>query len=412
MHRLTSSSTRRSRMASTAVLAAGLASVPAALAQSTFQGLGDLPGGLGSHAYAVSADGSVVVGFSYYVAPDGLLQSHAFRWTQAGGMHAVFEGGLDYTSAALSVSADGLTIGGWHAPTIIEEKAFFWSAVAGEQLLATRSGVTALSGTGAVGAGYVVHGRGEPPRAAIWDAGRNQTFIDSPGVIIPGSDARGISADGTVVVGQAMFSPVTAGRAFRWTADLGMQNIGSPDFGGPTSHADAISPDGSVIVGAAQATGGSAPLQAALWTAAGGWQILGSLPGVSGATADAVSADGGTVIGSSNGHAFVWRHGRGMEDLQTVLAPPPGWTLTEARGISADGTIVIGNGSLGAWIATLPPPPCPADFNGDGVANSQDFFDFLAAFFAGAPGADFNRDGTTNSQDFFDFLIAFFAGCP
>ncbi len=56
--------------------------------------------------------------------------------------------------------------------------------------------------------------------------------------------------------------------------------------------------------------------------------------------------------------------------------------------------------------------PCVADFNADGSVNSQDFVDFLAAFFAGAPSADFNHDGTVNSQDFFDFLAAFFAGCP
>lgn len=59
-------------------------------------------------------------------------------------------------------------------------------------------------------------------------------------------------------------------------------------------------------------------------------------------------------------------------------------------------------------VADVRPLARGADFNGDGVVNSQDLFDFLQAFFAS--DADFNGDGVTNSQDFFDYLAAFFRG--
>jgi hypothetical protein len=54
---------------------------------------------------------------------------------------------------------------------------------------------------------------------------------------------------------------------------------------------------------------------------------------------------------------------------------------------------------------------CRTDLTCDGFVNSQDFFDFLTAFFALGPLADFNIDGFINSQDFFDFLNDFFNPC-
>ncbi len=86
----------------------------------------------------------------------------------------------------------------------------------------------------------------------------------------------------------------------------------------------------------------------------------------------------------------------------------------DANVAPVSGTVTIGLFKPGTVMSvdagTIPiPGRCAGDFNNDGSVTSQDFFDFLAAFFNA--NADFNRDGVTNSQDFFDFLGAFFAPC-
>ncbi|MGE3110039.1 MAG: GC-type dockerin domain-anchored protein [Phycisphaerales bacterium] len=58
-----------------------------------------------------------------------------------------------------------------------------------------------------------------------------------------------------------------------------------------------------------------------------------------------------------------------------------------------------------------PTPTCPGDFNSDGFVNSQDFLDFLTAFFSLDCRSDVNMDGFINSQDFFEFLSRFFVPC-
>jgi hypothetical protein len=94
-------------------------------------------------------------------------------------------------------------------------------------------------------------------------------------------------------------------------------------------------------------------------------------------------------------------------------------TFSSSSGtIDADGNLWVGGGRNGDAVrgdiykfSVAGGPVCEADFNNDDLVNSQDFFDFLTAFFATAPNADFNGDMVINSQDFFDFLTAFFAGC-
>ena len=134
------------------------------------------------------------------------------------------------------------------------------------------------------------------------------------------------------------------------------------------AHANAVSADGSVVVGWGDTPAGSK--QAFRWTLGGGMVGLGDLSGgIFLSEATDVSADGAIVVGSSNSvlgtEAFIWDSTNGMQELDQVLVDLgldlTGWTLEEARAISADGFTVVGYGTnpLGqteAWIATIPEP--------------------------------------------------------
>lgn len=85
---------------------------------------------------------------------------------------------------------------------------------------------------------------------------------------------------------------------------------------------------------------------------------------------------------------------------------------THPTGTSVSGIQITGTGVPEIQFTDIGPPiRCPGDFNHDGAITSQDFFDFISAFFSGSITADFNGDGVLSSQDFFDFIVAFFQGC-
>jgi probable HAF family extracellular repeat protein len=169
------------------------------------QGLGTLSGDSASEAYAVSADGSVVVGGSYNAA----WQGRAFRWTALGGMQGLGTlGGVQ--SEAYGVSADGSVVVGWAENAAGQRRAFRWTAGGMQDL-------------------------GTPP-------GYDRR-----------SEAYGVSADGSVVVGWAENAAGQL-RAFRWTASGGMENLNTTyasllTDGSVLVRAFAISPDGRYIVG-------------------------------------------------------------------------------------------------------------------------------------------------------------------
>ena len=85
--------------------------------------LGTLPGGGYSFANAVSADGSVVVGW----ADNAAWQRRAFRWTASGGMQDLGTlPGYDISYAS-GVSADGSVVVGWAWNAAGYKRAFRWT---------------------------------------------------------------------------------------------------------------------------------------------------------------------------------------------------------------------------------------------------------------------------------------------
>ena len=118
--------------------------------------LGTLSGGSESYAFGVSADGSVVVGYSNTTA----LSDRAFRWTRAGGMTdlGVLSGGSE--SFAKGVSADGAVVVGYGDSTA-GERAFRWTSAGGMTDLGTLSGGSESYAYGVSADGSVVVGESD-----------------------------------------------------------------------------------------------------------------------------------------------------------------------------------------------------------------------------------------------------------
>jgi probable HAF family extracellular repeat protein len=259
-------------------------------------GLGTLPGFRESWPRAMSADGTVVAGYSetryaYYDEPcEGRI--HAFRWTAATGMEDL--GVLPGASCSwvTAVSADGKVVVGGSGNGSVGGHAFRWTAEEGLEDLGVLGGydsfAEAVSADGSVVVGY---SRDHPFR---WTA--KSGMVDLTGRL---GFATDVSADGTVVVGHSGLVGTGHARAFRWTAAGGVVNLGVVP-GGSESWPSQVSADGAVVVGLSTTDDGDHIFR---WSAATGMVDLGILSGGY-SWANTVSVDGAMVVGESGGRAF------------------------------------------------------------------------------------------------------------
>ena len=345
-------------------------------------GIGRLPGTIGgmdpfSEATSASYDGSVIVGFSM-----SGLGVQAFRWTPLEGMYGLGDLPSDhvsYNSVAFDVSEDGRMVVGLGAGEFCGDggEAFLWTPETG------------MVGLGVLPAGRLV------------------------------SQAHGISGDGSVIVGCGKTElGIQAGK---WVGSSGFWELGDLPGGAFSSRAYGVSSDGLTIVGTGAGTYDQHPV---MWTPEGALVDLGLLPaGSIPGEALAVSADGSVVVGvmyTWNGdEAFVWDPINGIRHLGDLMVDGygvelRGWTLLRATGVSDDGMIVVGEGvspegRLEGWTASI---HCPADMNGDFVADITDFVEFYGMAKRGDNHADCNHDGVVDVTDYVCYYTMFSAGCP
>jgi uncharacterized membrane protein len=344
--------------------------------QPFFMGLGDLPGGIfASRSTDISADGAVVVGYSTS-QDDGEL----FRWTRETGMT-----GLGWRYGQPRLSADGSAfVGNFNLPcpcSSNETKWVRWTKDSGFEELPIVA--RAVSGDGSVVVGHVRDNNTSQQQIAFW----TETSGIQTGWLGDAENHFGldISADGNVILGSNNRGPVDS-RYFTWSAAEGTTYW--PAIGWQ-SDPPQISDNGKVVVGSDVFPNSFGAWR---WTKETGAVQLGLLPdGKRPLYAHGVSADGSIIVGEGDvpRKSFIWDEVHGSRYLFDVLRSEyglgealTGWNevMFHVRGVSGDGRTITGmginpNGNVEAWIAYVGPATArvPGDYNYDGTVNAADY---------------------------------------
>ncbi|MCC5787686.1 MAG: dockerin type I repeat-containing protein [Phycisphaerales bacterium] len=155
-----------------------------------------------------------------------------------------------------------------------------------------------------------------------------------------------------------------------------------------------------------------------------GWTLLGNAPAMQGPEASGISEiidipEIEMQAGDQVGVALVFRD---AAPAYFGIGTPPYGTYADAnltlttgdvrsQPFTTGGNFFSSRELVGELHYTTGAPTCPADLNGDGVVDADDFFLFLQLFADGDTRADINGDGVIDADDFFEYLALFAAGC-
>lgn len=200
-----------------------------------------------------------------------------------------------------------------------------------------------VSGDGTTATGYANYLSSAVP--ARWTGGAAAVPMLSGGVE---GEARAASGDGSVIVGYTTFASAPTA-AFRWTASGGTAALGGFPSSAAGRTAFDVSGDGSVVVGQYTSAAGSHSYR---WSG-GAVATIGDLSGgvFAAGRANAVSHFGAAIVGRSlNGAGFTEAY-RQVSMMLTGLGDLPGGAYSsEAFGVSADGSVVVGRSESAAGV--------------------------------------------------------------
>src|ERR1044072_1580098 len=338
--------------------------------------IGRLPGGDAAWTNAASRDRTGLVGTSH--TADG---PPAFRWTSDGGMEDLGVLEVDSQSFSYAVSGDGsIVVGAGYVSDVpgpgAHYHAFRWTTGTGMVDLSTlsTSGSAESFANNISNDGSTIIGQSNTdsspgvmfplPWWYLWtqaDGMQEQNSVHNADMFwATGAYGWGISADASVCAGHATFpqTNLTFGSSsVYWTLSDGhLHYLETPVTAGSYAQAYDVSNDGSIIAGYVYDAAVS-QFEPAMWTN-GVLTVLpqpGSEPGYT-TFVYAVSGDGSTVIGLANGKATYWTSSDGFS-VAHVLPVLPGddaptggriqLPLTSgnigAKLSSTDGSKIIGN---------------------------------------------------------------------